>query len=476
MGLSACSFMFKPIDRSLEFHVPDKWRNSLEDGDAAKGMGWIRHFNDSRLENLVHEACEQNYDLRIYLARLETAQATDTRAGADRWPSFSWGIRGKKGETKDEIPSGPLKGEVMSEKYRNYGLFLGTDWEFDLWGKLRDRAEAGKADLEASRMELLGVKKSLSSMVAKAWYNAVASRLQLGLARETLKNHESVVSVVRSRYESGVGDALDLKLSVSQAADSRSLVHLRIMEHRREIFRLQTLLGRYPDGFMKVAAVLPEIDHDMTPGIPSMLLESRPDVLEKKYRLMAADCRILESKKSLLPSLNLTGDVGSSSRKLRNITDPDYFINNILGSITQPVFDGFRMEAEIREAESLAWEAYLDYSKTVLKAFREVEEALAMDAILADRKSTLKNAVALSTGAENMAWEKYALDVIDIFDILETQRRILNNKTEYLAARHALLMNRIDLYLALGLDPGKDLMDGKNKSESQTTKHTKILQ
>ncbi len=224
------------------------------------------------------------------------------------------------------------------------------------------------------------------------------------------------------------------------------------MELNRAVRHLQVLLGRYPDAGLLTPGGLPNLCRDVPAGLPSSLLQRRPDILAAEHKLAAADYRVLAAKKSFLPAIRLTGNLGTSSEQLKNLLKTDYSLWNLAGNLVQPLFQGGRLRAGLLDAEANAEQAWLNYGRTILHAFQEVEGALMAGQIIQKREVVLEEMVQQLTGAEKMAMDQYMAGEIDIIAVLEAHRRVLDAGMDHLDVRNARLQNRVDLHLALGGD------------------------
>jgi NodT family efflux transporter outer membrane factor (OMF) lipoprotein len=255
---------------------------------------------------------------------------------------------------------------------------------------------------------------------------------------------------VRRHFESGLSGALDVHLALSNVAVAEDLLQDRVNRLSRSKRTLQRLLQRYPDGELETAATLPVLGRAIPAGLPSQLLERRPDIHAAKQRLLAADRRICEAQKAFLPDIRLTGDTGTSSEKLKHVARADYLFWNLMANLTQPLFAGGRLKANLALAESAAQRAWLDYGNIVLTAFQEVESTLTAEHHLIQRLAAVEQAVDQAVAAETLALEAYTAGVADIIAVLESQRRVLDSKADLIRIRRQQLQNRVDIYLALG--------------------------
>jgi outer membrane protein TolC len=212
------------------------------------------------------------------------------------------------------------------------------------------------------------------------------------------------------------------------------------------------LVGRYPDASLALETELPELKDNPPAGMPADLISRRPDIRAAHQRLEAADARLFAAGKAFLPQFALTGDMGRTSSELEDITRKGYRIWQLLGGLTQPLFQGGRLKAQFRNAEIKRDQACVSYAESLTTAFTEVEQALTNEYFWHKRLSILEQTVLQSTAAEQSALENYAGGQIDIIAVLEARRRALTARNDLLEAKLARLKNRVNLHLALGGD------------------------
>lgn len=456
LATAGCATSPEPTERRAAVEPPAQWSSpapSAPDGGPPgppSATGWLAQFNDPTLDELVAGALKRNLDLRATAARLDTARANAAISGADQFPQLGAGLSGGR----RELILNEATGEPIKLTSDNYGLSLDLSWEVDVWGRLRDRASASIADFEAAAADLEGARLSLAGNTAKSWFRTTTARQQLNLAEETVLSFESTVDLVQSRFENGISSSLELRLALANAASARALRSSRAQELDQAVRALEVLVGTYPANTLATVDELPALSGPVPAGLPSELLNRRPDIMAVERRLVASDLRVAEAKKNLLPSLRLTASGGTASEDLSNLVDTDYSVWSVLGGLTQPIFQGGRLRANVARSKAEAERSWLDYSRTLLTAFQEVETALAGEKYLSDREKELLETAIQSEGAQRLAEDEYAAGLTEIITVLESQRRALNAKIEYLAVREQRLRNRVDLHLALGGDFG----------------------
>lgn len=441
-----------PPDHTDELPVqpPTTWTAQTEQAVVAFEPGWLDDIPDPRLRSLVTEAVEHNYDLQAAAQRVEAFRANAVIAGADRLPQISGGLDASRSMRSAEGPGG----QVQRDRSNQFGLRLDLSWEVDVWGRLEDQADAAVADLQATYTDYRGARLSIAAQTAQAWFNAIEAQLQVQLAEETVESFEENLEILQQRFARGLSSELDVRLMRQSVASARSDLAFRRRQRDAAVRALEVLLGRYPAKRVALVDDLPTVTEPVPAGLPSELIRRRPDLVAAERDLAAADERVSAAEKNLLPSIRLTGDTGTSSEELAEVLDPDFGLWTVAAGLTQPLFQGGRLLAQVDRTEAQYRELRALYAQTALRAFQEVETALAAARHLAREEEATERSVAEAEAAEDLAWQQIQQGVpgTDIITVLEAQRRLFNAQQQLLSVRNARLQNRIDLYLALGGD------------------------
>ncbi len=432
--------------------------------------GWLKDFKAPGLSTLVKEAIAKNHDLKSAAARMKAAKARSVLEGANRWPQLGGSFdashtkrrstnnanSGTSTQTNSSAAESQSSGPNLS--FEDYDLGLNLSWEIDLWGRLRDTQRAAVLDYQAAAGDYYAARLSLAANTAKAWFNAIEAALQHQLAEETHESFKRNLEVVEAAFDRGIQDdaggdnALDVRLARANVAGARA----RIAETRRSLDTaartLEVLLGRYPAEQIPVSKSFPSLRRSVPVGLPSELLLRRPDILAAEYRLAAGGARVLASKKAFLPTIRITGSKVSRTEKFEDLLSWESIVSNIAGGVTQPIFEGGRLAAELGISKADREEALHLYAQTALNAFQEVESTLASERYLAERESALNLAAKESIEAEKIALKQYDRGLVDIITVLEAQRRSFDSRSTRIMVSNLRLQNRIDLYLALGGD------------------------
>lgn len=430
--------------------VPPAWTVPAPDGGETADDWWIE-FGSPALDSLVPIALDRNHDLAAAVARLDAAAAEARIAGAHLRPDVDLSYDASRSRRNFVgFPSFGGGEGVASTTTASHGVSLHSAWEIDLWGRVRAGKSAAAAETEAVLADLGGARLSLAGQTAKALFAAVEAERQLDLARTTEESYRLSAERIRSRFERGVRTSLDLRFALSSLAASEALVELRRGQVDRARRQLEILLGRYPRGEALLPADLPSLAGPAPAGLPDELLGRRPDLVAAERRVAASDARTRGARRALLPGIRLTASGGRSSEEIKDLLDGDYTIWSIAGSLLQPLFRGGELRANVDLAEARSRQALAAYASSALRAFAEVESALAAEGFLASREEALRRAAEQAVAARALAEERYRAGLVDIVTVLESRRQALGAESELLNVRRLRLDARVDLHLALG--------------------------
>ncbi len=436
----------------LPVHYPENWTATDETSAPASTVteAWLEDFNNPELDALVAQALHGNQDLQATAARLGVAETGAAIAGADLFPQVNAGFGGTRRKVNFAAQGlGNIPGPT-STQFTSYDLSAAFSWELDVWGRVRNRQSAALADVQAAEADLRGATLSLAARTAAAWFDAIEAERQAELAENTYHSFKTATDTIQRRFERGVSPALDLRLSRAQTAAAEAQWHARSQQVDASKRSLMVLLGEYPSADIKLPGELPSLSATIPVGLPAELLTRRPDLVRAERELAAADQRLLEAKKAFLPSISLTGNYGTASNELENLLNRNFSIWSLAGNLVQPLFQGGRLTAAREQARYVVQEKVARYGQLALESFREVEVALAAEAYLRLVESALQVAAEESVAAEQTAWDRYQRGLTDIITVLEGQRRAFEAKSALLTVRNDLLLNRLNLYLALG--------------------------
>ena len=404
---------------------------------------------------MIKEALASNYDLQAAAASVDAAAAQARIAGAGLKPQVGAGFDASR---RQQVFVGlpiPGSGGILKSTSSSFGTSLNVSWEADLWGRLRAGKAAAAGDAQAAQADYQAARLSLAGQAAKAWFTVVEAERQVALAIDTVDSRRTSAERIEARYRRGVAPSLELRLARTNLATAESTLEQRRRQLDASRRQLEILLGRYPRGEAGSSVDLPQVPPEIPAGLPSELVARRPDLQAAERRLEAAGLRVREARRALYPRVTLTASGGTVSDSLGDLVDGDFSVWNLAGGLLQPIFQGGRLRAAVDFAEAGRDRALALYAQGVLRAFAEVESALASERLLAAEEAAQKVATEESAAAVRLAEDRYHAGVGDYLTILESQRQAFLTESRLLTLRALRLNNRADLHIALGGDFGK---------------------
>ena len=439
-ALSGCALKSPPTAADLQKEVlpqaplPASFRAG---GGAAAPVAdrWLATFEEPALTALVKEALVYNADLRVAAARVEQAAGYVKVASASLLPSA--GVIGLGGGKSGG--GGGLD-----------GVFLNASLELDVWGRLRYGKAAANEMSAAAEADYAYARQSLAATVAKAWFLAVEAGLQRAIAQDALTSSEALLRMADDRLRIGNGNAAAVAQARASAGTYRDT--LKQVELAREQARrsLELLVGRYPAAEIAVADRLSPMPPPLPVGVPSELLERRPDLVAAERRVAAAFDRVGEAKAAQLPRISLTAGGSNVSSELIVLKDVSSPVWSLGANLIAPIYQGgaLRAQAEIRTAEQK--QAVAEYARAGQRAFGEVEGALGTESVLREREVILTATIRDSSDALELARTQYRIGSVDLRTVEQSQLTLYAARTSRLRVQSEQLAQRTNLYLALG--------------------------
>ncbi len=424
------------------------WRAADGRKTEAEPTAWLDQFDDEGMRRAVGEAVASSPDLKAAAARMAQAEARAVRAGAPRFPTSGLGLR--TNEDWRQVVAGP--GAVIRQQQSVYALNVDISWEVDVWGRVRNNANAGRANAEAAAADYAAARLSLAANTARAWCNLLEAEWQTRLGENTVASFRGNLATVDSNFDKGVPGvtALDVRFARSNLASAEANLENRKRGRDESRRVLEALMGRYPAGEVATSGQLPKLRGEIPAGLPSTLLLRRPDIAAAERRTAAALQQAKASRKVLLPTFRLTGDARTISEDLAELLDTDKIIKSFVKSMSQTIFQGGALRADVKAADAQVEELAQRYASVALTAFREVETALAAGVFLDGQIVALRKFTEESKEAEKLAVSQYERGLAGILNVLESQRRAFDSQSSLIRAENQRLLNRIDLCLALG--------------------------
>jgi outer membrane protein, multidrug efflux system len=440
-ALSACAV--QPAPPSADYRAealggvkpPTQWtgRSATAEPVAAS---WLATFGDPRLEALVTEAMANNLDLKVAAARVQVASEYVKLADSTLWPQANLLARGG--------------GEMGGDASGLNGVGLYANWELDLWGRVRSARAATEASYGSAVADAEYARQSVAALVAKAYFLAVEASLQLQLAQDTVTTSGQLVSFAEQRQRIGKGDGYDAAIARANLATLSDTVEKLMLSRSQALRSLEMLVGRYPAADVAVATQLGEPPGPVPAGLPSDLLERRPDVVAADRRVAAAFYGIQEAKAARLPSISLTASVSDISSDLFVLKNRDNPIWSAGASLLQPVFNAGALQTQVRIRTAEQKQAIAEYGQIGARAFAEVEDALSAEFAATRREAILARAVAENETALDFGQQRYKVGSGDLRAVSQQQLAVFGTRSTLLRVQSERLVQRVNLYLVLG--------------------------
>lgn len=452
LGLVASSagcILTKDIpDPALE--IPDGYKAARLSTakDAPPTLDWWRGFRSRELTGLMEEAQTVNLDIAAATARFKQADAQARIAGAALLPSLSGAGQEAYSRTSGSSSSGLTNGgrEVV-----NYSASFSASYELDFWGKNRDAAQAAEETASATRFDRDVVALTTLTTVANAYFQVLAAQDRLRTAQRNIASADRILNAIKDRLRAGTGNDLDVAQQESVLANQRAQVPPLRQTLDQNINALATLVSRPPEAVRVMGGSLNNIASPrVTPGLPSELLTQRPDIRRQESQLAAATANVGSARAQFFPSIQLTGQGGYQSSALSSLFQPHAAFFSMVGSLTQPIFDGGRILGNFELTKARQDELLQTYRKTVVQAFADVDNALMSIRQTTERLRLQRQVVSASRRAFELSEQQLRAGTADIVTVLNTQTTLFQAEDLLWQAQLARLLAIVSLYQALG--------------------------
>ena len=423
--------------------APAAWRLGEPEVRDLANTAWWEQFGDPVLNDLIAEALRANKDLLIATARIDEFAGKYGFVRSGLFPQVGAGYEPSR---QRNIPAGA----TQPATYNSYSAVLSASWEIDLWGRIRRQTEAANAQLLASEEGRNAVILSLLGSVAGAYINLRDLDRQLEIARATAKSRGESYDLFKLRFEGGLISLLELSQNKSQYEEALATIPPLEKAIAQQENGLSVLLGRNPGPIARGK----DIDQLLLPaipaGLPSDLLERRPDLRRAEQDLIAANALIGAAKAMYFPTISLTGLFGYASPSLSSLFDGPSKVWQYAAPITMPIFTAGAIAGQVQAAEAVQQQALFRYQKAIQEAFREVDDSL----VSQDRT----RAQLLAQGRQVEALQQYASTArlrydngyTSFIEVLDAERSLFNAQLQFVQTQQVQLQAMVNLYLAMG--------------------------
>ncbi|MEL7024197.1 MAG: TolC family protein [Pseudomonadota bacterium] len=425
--------------------APEAWVRA-EGAQTLADDAWLKQLGDDVLPEVIAGAVDNNYQLAAARSRLEQARQTAVIAKAPRLPNVSLTLdrnrrRIVRNFTGDALDDGVVN-QVASAN-------LNLNWQIDLWGELAADARRAAYDYAAAEATFVDARRQLAADIARAHYGLAEAAALESVAEEQLKIAKAALDVVDRGYQAGLNESLDVYLAQTTVAQSEDILAARTQNRKIAAANLELLGAAYPSG-TRAAPQLPNLQDVAAIGVPSDLLTRRPDLQIAWLNLLSADASLAVAQRQRFPSIVLSAQLNDIGNNLPEAADGGPLGWSFVTRLTQPLFDAGALKANARRAAARAEELELSYLDAVNNAFAEVENAISNADALAERFAAAQRNIESAENALTRSIESYRLGLVDYTSVLESQQRAFDAQSNLVQIRAALLVNRINLYEALG--------------------------
>ena len=446
LALAGCRM--GPDYRRPEMELPEKWQNILARSEGEKeNVEWWRHFEDETLIKLIDLVLEQNFDLKAAESSILQNQEILKEATANLFPLLSVSASA----TKNELSKNYFNGG--SRKYNVYGALPSISWEVDVFGKLRRAKEGAVADLQGQLENSYGLFLSLVSNVAESYIALRSAQQRLEAVLKLVEIYKKIYELRLDLESSGLSTGIDSETAKSAWESYDALVWPLETAIKSYIYSLGALTSQTPEALESLLGSpqkIPTVSPTLFVGLPSDLLERRPDIRKAEMLLASATAQIGFRKADFFPSFSLTGTLGVESYKASNLLSSNSLTYAVGGGLNWNIFDFGRIKAQVLAAEALENQAYYTYRQTILNALAEVESSLVAYKNEHKRQAQLKAALLTTEKAASLTKDRYKAGLLSQIPYLQIKIEVLNKTLDCLSSQEVLGLNSINLYKALG--------------------------
>ncbi len=425
-------------------------RNEAAAEAAVPPLDWWRMFRSRELTDIIEAARAGNLDIAAAIARIVQADAQARIAGSALLPNVALNASATRSRSSQTLAGSSGSSSGGSER-DNLSTGLTASYELDFWGKNRAAQRAAEQTAVASRYDREVVGLTTVVTAANAYFQVLAAQDRLRVARENIVSATRVLNLIQQRLNAGTASALEIAEQQSLVDTQRAAIPPLEQTLKQNRNALAVLIARSPErvrvqGGSLRAIAIPRV----TPGLPSELLAQRPDIREAEAQLASANANVENARAQFLPSITLTGEGGYQSAILRILLRPESAFYTATAGLTQPIFDGARLQGNLDLQKGRQDELLQNYRKAVISAFADVENALDAIRQTANRERLQRDVVTNSRRAFNIAEERLRQGTIDLVTVLQTQQTLYQAEDSLVQYRLTHLLAIVSLYQALG--------------------------
>jgi multidrug efflux system outer membrane protein len=461
----------------------DSWRVAPATAESIANLPWWELLQDRELQNLIRVALAENQDVRTAVSSIEQYRAQLIMTRFDLAPALSYNATAFLYNTSGTAATIPgtagavvipgLSGTSDGTTFSNVSGFGNLKWEMDLWGRLRRAVESSEAQLFAQEENQRLVVLGLVGSVSEAYFSLRSVDLQIEITRRTLSSWEESVRLSQLRYRQGYIPKLDLdRFEAERAGTAAKLAELEKQAVQKEN-QLSALLGRKPAAIPRGLTLAEQpFPPDVPPGLPSELLQRRPDILQAEQVFAAATADIGVAQAQRFPQFALGGALGGASAQLNSVSLGPLFIQNIGASLVGPLFNATALGYQVTVNQTKAQQAALQYEKAVVNAYRQVEDALVAVQKTREQRNAQQQQVTALQSALRFAMQRYEGGRASYLDVLTSQRTLFESELSLATTLYVQLVSVVQLYTALG--GGWSVTENSRDSLPDLRSHTRL--
>jgi outer membrane protein, multidrug efflux system len=423
-----------------------------DEGESFADLKWFEVFQDEALQNLIRQALERNYDLRDAVARVEAARANLGSTRSNQFPNFGAGASVEINRLSRDGAT-PLPPEVLPSQNRNFGsaaLQL-LSFEVDIWGKLRRATEAARANLLSAEEYRKAVVTTLVSDVATAYLSLRELDYTLAISKRTLETREESLILTRSRQTGGVSTLLDLRQAQQLVYTAAETIPTIKQDIEQEENQISLLLGENPESIPRGRSLTQQVfAPDIPAGLPSALLERRPDIRAAEQDLVAANAEIGVARAAYFPEVSLSGALGGTSTQLSSLFSGPNSTWSLVPQVTQPIFTAGRIKSGVQYAKAERERALIQYERTIQTAFTEVSNALIAHQRVRESREQQQALVDALGDRVRLAYLRYRGGVDTQLNALDADRDLFQSQLDLAQIQLQERLTVVQLYKALG--------------------------
>jgi multidrug efflux system outer membrane protein len=445
--LSGC--MLESQKPELALDTPGKYRAAHGAADAAvPKIDWWRGFRSRELVGLIEDAQAHNFDIAVAVAQIQQADAQVSIAGAPLFPSIDFNGNTSVGKSSSQTGGGGGGGGGISHLY---STSFSASYVLDFWGKNQASLVAVEENATASRYNREVVTLTTIGTVATTYFTVLGAQDRLRILHKDVEDSSRILDLIMQQFSAGTVSQVNVAQQQALVATLRAQIPPVELTLQQSLTALAVLVGRAPErnvarGGSMMNVTVPRV----TPGLPSELLEQRPDLRQAEALLAASNYNVQSARAAFFPSIQLTAQTGFQSAALRSLFGPGAWFYTAAASLTQPIFDGFLLEGQLQVQLALRQQALQIYRRDVLSAFSDVEKALIALEQTGQEEKYLREAVLASQMAFYLSEQQLREGTVNLVTLLQTEQTLFQNEDSLVQVQLARLLAGVGLFQALG--------------------------